>query len=118
MDDDITAASLDARFALVPESANLRKVTYRVRRGETLYSVARRYRVDPKDVILWNHLTRPNLFAGQRLELTVPVTRRGSAAKKKPSTTQQAKARKPATAKSVAKAPARGGAGKVVAATR
>lgn len=73
--DEIDADSLDARFALVPESANLRKVTYRVRRGDTLHSVARRYRVDEKDVIVWNHLTAPTLFAGQRLELTIPVAR-------------------------------------------
>jgi membrane-bound lytic murein transglycosylase D len=71
--DDIAAASLDARFALVPEASNLRKVTYRVRKGDTLHSVARRYRVNEKDVIIWNHLTAPTLFAGQRLELTIPV---------------------------------------------
>jgi membrane-bound lytic murein transglycosylase D len=71
--DDIAADSLDARFSLVPEASNLRKVTYRVRKGDTLHSVARRYRVDEKDVIMWNHLTAPTLFAGQRLELTIAV---------------------------------------------
>jgi len=73
MDGDIPAGSLEARFALVPEQANLRKVTYRVRRGDTLHAVARRWNVDEKDVIAWNHLTAPTLFAGQRLELTVPA---------------------------------------------
>lgn len=73
--EDIAADNLDAQFALVPEAANLRKVTYRVRRGDTLHSVARRYRVSEKDVIVWNHLTAPTLFAGQRLELTIPVGR-------------------------------------------
>jgi membrane-bound lytic murein transglycosylase D len=71
MDDDIPAASLEGRFALVPEGSNLRKVTYRVRRGDTLHGVARKWNVDAKDVIVWNHLTAPTLFAGQRLELTV-----------------------------------------------
>jgi membrane-bound lytic murein transglycosylase D len=33
MDSDIPADSLDARFALVPEHSNLRKITYRVRRA-------------------------------------------------------------------------------------
>ena len=56
----IAASSLDARFALVPEASNLRKVTYRVRRGDTLHSVARRYSVNEKDVILWNNLTSPS----------------------------------------------------------
>jgi membrane-bound lytic murein transglycosylase D len=73
MDEDIPAESLEARFALVPERSNLRKVTYRVRRGDTLHAVARRWNVDEKDVIVWNHLTAPTLFAGQRLELTVPA---------------------------------------------
>jgi membrane-bound lytic murein transglycosylase D len=71
MDDDISAESLEARFALVPERSNLRKVTYRVRRGDTLFRVAQRWKVDEKDIIVWNHLTSPTLFAGQRLELTV-----------------------------------------------
>ena len=48
-------------------------MTYRVRRGDTLHAVARRWNVDEKDVIAWNHLTAPTLFAGQRLELTVPA---------------------------------------------
>jgi membrane-bound lytic murein transglycosylase D len=73
MDDDIPAASLDGRFALVPERSNMRKVTYRVRRGDTLHGVARKWKVDEKDIIVWNHLTAPTLFAGQRLELTVPA---------------------------------------------
>ena len=73
MENDIPADSLDARFALVPEHSNLRKVTYRVRRGDTLHSVARRWNVSTKDLIVWNSLTNPSLFAGQRLELTVPT---------------------------------------------
>lgn len=87
MEGDIPKASLDGSFALVPESSNLRKVTYRVRKGDTLYSVARRWRVEPKDIIAWNHLTKPALFAGQRLELTVVAPKR---------TTPPASAKKPA----------------------
>jgi membrane-bound lytic murein transglycosylase D len=97
--DDIAATSLDARFALVPEASNLRKVTYRVRRGDTLHSVARRYRVSEKDVIVWNQLTAPTLFAGQRLELTIPAARAPAKAtgKNKPSTPTATKtAAKPA----------------------
>jgi membrane-bound lytic murein transglycosylase D len=100
MDDDIPAASLDARLSLVPEQANLRKVTYRVRRGDTLASVARRWNVTTKDVILWNGLTAPTLFAGQRLELTVPA--KTKSVKKSPSKSTTAKsstARMPSKAK-------------------
>ena len=105
---DITAASLDARFTLVPEASNLRKVTYRVRRGDTLHSVARRYRVSEKDVILWNQLTSPALFAGQRLELTVPAARptakRGSAPKSAAKTPTKPAARTNSSGKVVATA--------------
>ncbi len=73
MASDIPAASLDGKVAFVPEQANLRKVTYRVRHGDTLTSVAQRWKVQPKDVIVWNRLTSSSLFAGQRLELTVPA---------------------------------------------
>jgi membrane-bound lytic murein transglycosylase D len=85
MDEDIPASSLNAQFALVPEQSNLRKVTYRVRKGDTVHAVARRWNVDEKDIIVWNHLTAPTLFAGQRLELTVPT------AKARPAKTNVAK---------------------------
>lgn len=76
MEDDIAADTLDASFALVPERSNLRKITYRVRRGDTLYSVARRWRVDADDVVAWNRLRSRQLFVGQRLNLMV-ATRAG-----------------------------------------
>ena len=102
MESDIPAASLHGRVALVPEQANLRKVTYRVRRGDTVTSVAHRWKVLPKDLIIWNRLTSQTLFAGQRLELTVPAAQaRGRTSKKATQT-----ARKPATTSSV-RAPAR-----------
>jgi membrane-bound lytic murein transglycosylase D len=122
MESDISADSLDARFALVPEYSNLRKVTYRVRRGDTLHSVARRYRVNEKDIIVWNYLTAPTLFAGQRLELTVPAAKASTTAKggstTKPSTqVSAAKSGKAPAAKAATKTPARA-PGKVVATTR
>jgi membrane-bound lytic murein transglycosylase D len=101
MENDIPADSLDARFALVPEHSNLRKVTYRVRRGDTLNSVARRWNVSTKDLIVWNSLTAPELFAGQRLELTVPKPKNVAQPK---SPTQTAK--KPAAAASAKQAAA------------
>ncbi|MEP6608543.1 MAG: transglycosylase SLT domain-containing protein [Burkholderiaceae bacterium] len=102
MDADIPAESLTGRFALVPEQPNLRKVTYRVRRGETVASVAQRWKVLPKDVIVWNHLTSPKLFAGQRLELTVPASKARSRVKKVVQSV-----RKPITARSTVRSPSR-----------
>jgi membrane-bound lytic murein transglycosylase D len=111
MEDDISVASLDAHFALVPEHANLRKVTYRVRRGDTLHGVARRWGVDEKDIIVWNHLTAPTLFAGQRLELTVPApkarARKPQVAKGGKTSAKGSSVAAPATRASTAKSPAK-----------
>ena len=117
--EDIAATSLDARFALVPEASNLRKVTYRVRRGDTLHSVARRYRVSEKDVIVWNQLTGPTLFAGQRLELTVPMAASSSAKRGKTGPSAKAAAAKSGktTSKAATKSPS-SATGKVVANAR
>lgn len=44
-----------------------------VRRGETLYSIAFRYRLDHRSLAVWNGIDDPGLiFAGQRLRLTPP----------------------------------------------
>jgi LysM repeat protein len=75
----------------------LRKVTYRVRRGDTLHGVARKWKVDEKDIIVWNHLTAPTLFAGQRLELTVPAPKARAA---KTGVARKSGASKPAIASS------------------
>jgi membrane-bound lytic murein transglycosylase D len=81
MEEDISATQLAASFALVPEHANLKQITYRVRRGDTLQSVARRWRVQADEIVAWNNLRSDLLFAGQRLTLTVPT---GPAPKAKP----------------------------------
>ena len=69
--DDIAPGFITASFALVPESGNLRQITVRVRRGDTLASVAHRWHVSPEDIMAWNQLSSTGLFAGQRLNLTV-----------------------------------------------
>jgi membrane-bound lytic murein transglycosylase D len=71
MEDDIAAEKLAASFALVPEQSNYRQITYRVRRGDTLFSVAKRWNVKPDEISAWNNLHGNGLFSGQRLVLTV-----------------------------------------------
>jgi membrane-bound lytic murein transglycosylase D len=71
MGEDASTEMLDGSVALVPEKAGLRKVTVRVRRGDTLASIARRWHVGQDEIIAWNDLRSPALFAGQRLNLTV-----------------------------------------------
>jgi membrane-bound lytic murein transglycosylase D len=85
--DDISPEHLNASFSLLPETTNSRRVTYKVRRGDTLQSVARQWRVQPDDIKAWNNLRSPTLFAGQRLDLHVtrpqarPTTVRTAAAR-------------------------------------
>ena len=69
--EDIAPGFISAAFTLVPESGNLRQVSYRVRRGDTLASVARRWNVSADDIVAWNGLHSMSLFTGQHLSLTV-----------------------------------------------
>jgi membrane-bound lytic murein transglycosylase D len=69
--EDVSAEMLDGSMALVPERAGLRKITVRVRRGDTLASIARRWHVTTDEIVAWNDLHSTGLFAGQRLSLTV-----------------------------------------------
>lgn len=46
---------------------------YVVRQGDTIYSIAWRYRIDPRDLVRWNDLEQPDrLRVGQRLRLVPP----------------------------------------------
>jgi len=69
--DDIAPGFMTASFTLVPEYSGQRQVSYRVRRGDTLATVARRWHVSAEDIVAWNQLHSQALFTGQRLNLTV-----------------------------------------------
>ena len=53
-----------------------RSVTHRVRRGENLTQIARRYGVSLSDIRRWNRLSRDTIVPGQRLKIERP--RRGA----------------------------------------
>jgi LysM repeat protein len=72
-----------------------------VRRGDTLQKVARRWNVRPDEIVAWNRLRSEELFAGQRLRLTVavrPAPKKAAAPAKKSAASARvhATARKPA----------------------
>jgi membrane-bound lytic murein transglycosylase D len=90
MSEDIAPGFVQASFALVPEFSNQHQVTYRVRRGDTLASVARRWHVSADDIVSWNQLSTMALFTGQRLTLT--VTRAAAPVNVVHRTTKKAKA--------------------------
>jgi len=69
--EDVSAEMLEGSMALVPEKSGLRKITVRVRRGDTLASIARRWHVEAEEIVAWNDLHNNTVYAGQRLSLTV-----------------------------------------------
>lgn len=71
MADDIAPEKLNAALSLVPERSNQRMITYRVRRGDTLSGISRRYGVSIDEIVETNRLRSRDLFAGQRLNLMV-----------------------------------------------
>jgi membrane-bound lytic murein transglycosylase D len=45
------------------------RVTYRVRRGDTLIRIARRFSVSVEQIRQWNNLTSDKIVAGESLEI-------------------------------------------------
>lgn len=63
----------NAVIALAPEALPPRKITHRAGKGETVASVARRYKVSASQVALWNKVTtRATFTAGQSVVVYVP----------------------------------------------
>lgn len=102
-----TAAGSGSSSAPVPKRSVPRPgASVRVQRGDTLYSIARRYQINPNDLAAWNNLSSPDtIYPGQSLRL-YPVAR-APATTVRPSsstTTTVGKGSAPATAASAAPA--------------
>jgi membrane-bound lytic murein transglycosylase D len=69
--EDVSNDMLDGSIELVPEKPGLRKITVKVRRGESLSAIARRWHVGEDEIVAWNNLHSTDLYWGQRLSLTV-----------------------------------------------
>lgn len=52
---------------------------YKVKRGDTLYSIARRYKVGVRNLKSWNNLRSNRIFPGQRLNIYASTARTGRA---------------------------------------
>ncbi len=64
------------RFTAPPKRSTTRKITYRVRNGESLSLISKKFHVEADDVKEWNSLDEDlNLRPGQYLKLYVDVTR-------------------------------------------
>ncbi len=71
--EDISSDTIDASFALAQD---YRRVTYRVRRGDNMRSVARRLGVSPATIMKSNGLRSQRLRVVQTLRVTVPLVTR------------------------------------------
>jgi membrane-bound lytic murein transglycosylase D len=74
----ITPARTDAVATRMPaasfDNSQIRQVTYIVRRGDSLYSIARRFRVTIPNLLQWNDMNKDKyLQPGQRLVMFVNV---------------------------------------------
>ena len=72
---DISAEEADAKLRLSPLTT-WRRVTYRVRSGDTISGIARRWHITSRSIITANRLRSDRLRIGQRLILTVPNVER------------------------------------------
>ncbi len=70
----------DSAPAETPRSKNLtRKLNYTVRRGDSLYRIASRFRITISDLVRWNSIDRNKILRpGQRLTMYVDVTDQSS----------------------------------------
>jgi membrane-bound lytic murein transglycosylase D len=56
-----------------------RKLKYTVRRGDSLYLIASRFRISVNDLERWNNIDKNNILRpGQKLTMYVDVTRQSS----------------------------------------
>jgi membrane-bound lytic murein transglycosylase D len=99
---DATAASLqNAVFTTVPSG---RLLYHRVRKGETLSSIAAHYAVTAQDLKSWNAGLNPAIVAGQRLRVISDIAPAGT--KSKQGKSKAVRPVHPATRKTVAAKPA------------
>lgn len=69
---EIEAEALSARIAFTAPPSRARRIVYRVRRGDTLYMIAKRYGISQRSIRKSNQLRAAQLRIGQRLVLDVP----------------------------------------------
>lgn len=68
-----------ATTASVPNVSTTRRLRYTVRRGDSLYVIASRFRVTIKDLVRWNKIDRNKILRpGQKLTMYVDVTAQSS----------------------------------------
>lgn len=64
-------ATLDPRIrkAVKTNGAGEQVLIYRVKKGDTIWDIARAHNVEPRDLKSWNDISRNRIFAGQELKI-------------------------------------------------
>jgi membrane-bound lytic murein transglycosylase D len=70
---DLEAETLSAKIALSAPPSKARRVVYRVRRGDTIFKIAKRYGITQRSIRQTNKLRSGQLRIGQRLVLNIPA---------------------------------------------
>lgn len=52
-----------------PQESNVKEISHLVKRGETLYKIARKYEVEEDQIVAWNKLNNRFVRPGQRLKI-------------------------------------------------
>ncbi len=72
-----------AALALAPEARPVRRVVFKARKGDTVASVARRYKLSPVQVAQWNDAAGPkaSFRPGQNVTVMLPAAQRTASAR-------------------------------------
>lgn len=72
---DRTARISKHKQSKVPDSTNLTKLVYQVRKGNTMIGIARRYGCSVKDIQAWNGKSDHRVWVGEELNIYLPSSR-------------------------------------------
>ena len=64
----------DEQLSNVATHHTMRKITYRVKKGDSLARIARKFQVSIKNLKEWNHISSNTLKQGKTLRVYVDVT--------------------------------------------
>ncbi|MCB2225554.1 MAG: LysM peptidoglycan-binding domain-containing protein [Desulfarculaceae bacterium] len=81
------SSSSTRRLATSPKGSH--KITHRVRRGDTMWHIARSYNLNWRDILRWNGKNSSRLAVGQKLVLYVPSNKAEGKVDTKPTTSAQ-----------------------------
>ena len=70
-----SGAVVQTRLTAPPKKSTTRRISYRVRRGDSLSVISKKFRVTVKDLRKWNTLEKDAIKPGQYITLYVDVTR-------------------------------------------